>query len=67
MLNDLLYADDLVMMNETIHRLWNKFIKWMKVFENKGLIVNLGKTRVIFQRMIYLKAMLIHVRSAARE
>ena len=27
--------------------LWNKFIKWKKAFECKGLKVNLGKTEVI--------------------
>ena len=27
-LSELLYADDLVLMNETIERLRNKFLKW---------------------------------------
>ena len=44
-LSELLYADDLVLMSEIITGLWNKLLKWKEVFENKGLIVNLGKTR----------------------
>ena len=39
-------ADDLVLMSETIERLRNKFRKW-KLFESKGLKVNLGKTKVM--------------------
>ena len=46
-LSELLYADDLVLMNETIKRLRNKFLKWMEVFESIGLKVNLGKTKVM--------------------
>ena len=46
-LNELLYADDLVQMSETIKGLRNRFLKWKKAFENKGLKVNLGKTTVM--------------------
>ena len=46
-LSELLYADDLVLMSETIEGLRNKFIKWRKAFESKGLNVNLGKTKVM--------------------
>ena len=35
-----------VLMSETIEGLGNKFIKW-KVFESKGLKVNLRKTKVM--------------------
>ena len=45
-LSELLCADDLALMSETIERLRNKFIKWKEAFENKGLKVNLGKTKV---------------------
>ena len=49
-LSELLYADDLVLMSETIEGLRNKFFKWKEDFESKGLKVNLGKTKV----MVYL-------------
>ena len=42
-LSVLLYADDLVLVCETVRRLRNKFLKWKEAFENKGLQVNLGK------------------------
>ena len=46
-LGELLYADDLVLMSETIEGLKNKFLKWKEAFESKGLKVNLGKTKVM--------------------
>ena len=46
-LSELLYADDLVLMSETIEGLWNKFLKWKEAFESKGLKVNLGKIKVM--------------------
>ena len=36
-LNELLYADDLVLINETIDGLRNMFLKWKVAFESKGL------------------------------
>ena len=45
--NELLYADDLVLMSEIIEGLRNKFIKWKEAFERKGLKVNLEKTRIM--------------------
>ena len=36
-LSELLYADDLVLMCETIEGLWNKFQKWKEAFERKVL------------------------------
>ena len=42
--SELLYADDLVLMSETIEGLRNKFIKWKEAFESKCLKVSLGKT-----------------------
>ena len=40
MLSELLYADDLVLMSETIKGIRNKFIKWKEAIESKGLKVN---------------------------
>ena len=45
--SELLYADDLVMMSETIEGLRNKFLKWKEAFESKGFKVNLGKPKVV--------------------
>ena len=46
-LRELLYADDLVLMSETIEGLRNKFLKWKEAFEIKCLKVNLGKFKVM--------------------
>ena len=43
-LSELLYADDLVLMSETIAGLRNKFLKWKEAFESNVLKVNLGET-----------------------
>ena len=45
-LSEWLYADDLVLMSETIEGLREKFPKWKEAFESKGLKVDLGKTNV---------------------
>ena len=45
-LYELLYADDLVLMAETIEELEAQFLRW-KAFEGKGLKINLGKTKVM--------------------
>ena len=45
--SELLYADDLVLMSETIEVLGNKILKCRKAFESKNLKANLGKTKVI--------------------
>ena len=52
MLNELLYADDIVLMSETIKGLRNKFIKWKEAFENKCLKVNLEKTKIMVSGLI---------------
>ena len=71
MLSELLHADDLLLMSETVEGLRNKFLKWKKAFESKGLKFNLGKTRqwsaATSQRMECLRAKFIHVGFAARE
>ena len=46
-LYELLYADYLVLMAETIKELEAQFIRWKAAFEGKGLKVNLGKTKVM--------------------
>ena len=43
-LSELLYADDLVLMSETIQGLRDKFLKWKEAFDNKNVKVNLGET-----------------------
>ena len=42
-LSELLYADDFVLMSETIEGLRNKFLEWKDAFESNGLKVSLGK------------------------
>ena len=44
-LSELMYADDLVLMSETIQEIMDKFIKLNEAFESKGLKVNLVKIR----------------------
>ena len=41
------YTDDLVLMNETIKGLDDKFLKWKEAFESKGLKVKLGENEVM--------------------
>ena len=44
---ELLYADDLVLMAETEELLVEKIKKWKVGLEEKGLRVNMGKTKVM--------------------
>ena len=46
-LSDLRYADDLVLMSETIDGLRDEFMELMDVVESQGLKANLGKTKVM--------------------
>ena len=46
-LYELLYADDLSLMAETIKELEAHFIHWKAAFEGKGLKVNMGRTKVM--------------------
>ena len=46
-LSELLCADDIVLMSETMEGLRKTFLKWKEVFESKCLKVNLEKTKVI--------------------
>ena len=45
--NELLYADDLVLMNETMGDLKTRFWNWKDALESKGLKVNTRKTKVV--------------------
>ena len=47
LMNKILYADDLVLMSESIENLKEKFLKWKEAFESKGLKMNLKKTKVM--------------------
>ena len=47
LMSDMLYADDLVLMSETMEGLREKFSKWKEVFESTWLKVNIGKTKVV--------------------
>ena len=43
LLNEILYADDLVLMSESMDDLRERFQKWRSALEDKGLKVNVGK------------------------
>ena len=47
LMNEILYADDLVLMSESMQNLKEKFLKWNEAFEIKELKVNLKKTKVM--------------------
>ena len=44
-------------MSDAIEGLRNKFLKWEKAFENKGLKVDLGKTKVMVSSGITYEGM----------
>ena len=47
LISEILHADDLVLMSVNIQNLKEKFLKWKKAFESKGLKVNLKKTNAM--------------------
>ena len=47
LMNETLCADDLVLISESIEILKEKFLKWKKAFESKGLKINPKKTQVM--------------------
>ena len=47
LLFEILYADDLVLMAESMEELQLKFDRWRGVIEKKGMKVNMGKTKVM--------------------
>ena len=46
-MKQILYADDLVLMEETMEELRENFDEWREAFESKGMRVNLGKTKLM--------------------
>ena len=44
---ELLYADDLALMVESKEKLLEKLKRWKEGLEDKGLRVNMGKTKVM--------------------
>ena len=46
-LNEILYADDLVLMSESLDDLRESFQKWRSALEGKGLKVNVEKTKMM--------------------
>ena len=47
LLNEILYADDLVLMSESLDDLRERFQRWRSALEDKGLKVNVGKTKMM--------------------
>ena len=45
--NELLHADDLVLMSETMEDLKERFWNWKDALESKGLKVNIKKAKVM--------------------
>ena len=50
-MKQILYADDLVLMGETMEELRENFDEWREAFESKGMRVNLGKTKLMVRGM----------------
>ena len=46
-MNGILYADDLVLMSDSMEDLREKFQKWRAAFKSKGIKVNLRKTKLM--------------------
>ena len=47
LLNETLYADDLVLMSENLEDLRERFQRWRGALESKGMKVNIRKTKMI--------------------
>ena len=47
LLNEILYAVDLVLMSESLQDLRKRFQRWRSALEGKGLKVNVGKTKMM--------------------
>ena len=45
--NEILYADDLVLMSESLEDSRERFQRWRRALEGKGLKVNVGKTKMM--------------------
>ena len=47
LLNEILYADDLVLMSESLENLRERFQRWRSALEDMELKVNIGKTKMM--------------------
>ena len=47
LLNEILYADDLVLMSENLEELRERFQRWKGALESKGITVNIRKTKMM--------------------
>ena len=68
-MSEILYADDLVLMNENIENLKENFLKWKEAFESKKLKVNFKKSKVMVSGLkdeVLKRVKLIRVPSAVR-
>ena len=45
LMNEILYADYLILINESIENLKTKFLKWKETFDSNGMKINLKKTK----------------------
>ena len=50
-MKQILYADNLVLMGETMKELRENFDEWREAFESKGMRVKLGKTKLMVSGM----------------
>ena len=50
-MKQILYADDLVQLGETMEELRENFDEWKEAFESKEMRVNLGKTKLMMSEM----------------
>ena len=46
-MNEILYADDLVLMSENLEDLRERFPRWRDALESKGLRINITKTKMM--------------------
>ena len=51
LMNDILYADDLVLMCASIENLKEKFLRWKEAFQSKRLKMNLKKIKIMVSRL----------------
>ena len=47
LLNEILYVDDLVLMSKNLMDLRERLQRWRSALEGKGLIVNIGKAKMM--------------------
>ena len=57
-----LYADDLVLCGESLNEVMDRYVRWKNVVEEKGLRVNVNKTKVmqlLFGKVVFPKWILV--------